>query len=137
MLFDGPKERATIMTQQAHYTCPCKEGEEIQVSGTLCVTNDVGGTTILDLPEELTVTVTKAFWDYETGWRFHGRASGPVLEVIRQQATTGYTADHYREKYPGNPQLAIDAEKAAREFDPSKIYFSEFDIVRAPVLRPR
>lgn len=125
------------MEDTPSYPSPCNIGDEVTVSGTLCVTNSVGGTTILEHDGTVTVKVTKAFWDYETGWRFHGKvAPGPVVDEFRRQATSRYTAEDYRRMYPGNPELATTAEKAAHDFDPSKLYFSEHDIVRAPSARP-
>ncbi|MGY3582323.1 hypothetical protein ACVIGB_000753 [Bradyrhizobium sp. USDA 4341] len=119
------------------YESPASDGDRVILSssGTVCTSYDSGGTCILDLDgEDFEVTVTKAFWDYETGWRFHGRAEGPIVEEFRRQATSGYTPAHYRKEYANAPELAADAERAFREFDPAKLYFSEFDLKPGPSL---
>lgn len=113
------------------YASPAEVGDKIVLaaSGTVCTDYDAGGTCILDLQgSEVEVTVTKAFWDYETGWRFHGRVEGPIVEDFRRQATSGYNPEHYRKEYPNAPHLAADTERANRAFDPSTVKFSEFDI---------
>lgn len=122
------------------YESPANVGDRVTLaaSGTVCTSYDSGGTCILNLGgNDLEVTVTKAFWDYETGWRFHGRAEGPFVEEFRRQATSGYTAEHYRKEYANAPELAADTERAFREFDPAKVYFSEFDLNPQPSLRMR
>jgi hypothetical protein len=122
------------------YDSPASVGDLVilAASATVCTSYDSGGTCILDLDgKELEVTVTKAFWDYETGWRFHGRAEGPIVEEFRRQATSGYTPEHYRKEFANAPELAADAERAFREFDPAKVYFSEFDLKLQPSLRMR
>lgn len=107
---------------------PVQVGEVVDVVGLICNRNDVGGTTILENPG-VECRVEKAFWDYETGWRFHGRViDDKVVENFRKQAMTGYTPEHYKTQYPANVALYEDALKAQREFDPSYVYFSEHDL---------
>lgn len=119
--------------QTPEYPSPAEVGEVVVVTGTLCNKNDVGGTTILE-HDGVSCIVTKSFWDYETGWRFHGRVEdAAAAEVFRQQATTGFKPEEYREKYPANPKLYEDVKKAAEEFDPAYVYFSEHDFARRPV----
>lgn len=126
--------------ESPNYDSPAEVGEKVilSASGTVCTHYDSGGTCILRLEgSDLEVTVTKAFWDYETGWRFHGRAEGPIIEEFRRQATSGYTPEHYRKQYANAPELAADTERAFSEFDPAKVYFSEFDLKSQPSLRMR
>ena len=59
-----------------------------------------------------------------------------ATEAFRGQATSSFTPEHYREKYPENSQLYEDAVKAAREFDPGYVYFREHDIARKPMATP-
>ncbi len=75
---------------------PVQVGEVVDVVGLICNRNDVGGTTILENPG-VECRVEKAFWDYETGWRFHGRViDEKVVENFRKQATTGFTPSTIR-----------------------------------------
>lgn len=114
--------------QPPEYPSPAELGESVLVTGTLCTNNTSGGTEILKHNGTQCV-VTKAFWDYETGWRYHGRVEdAAALKTFREQATTGFTPDHYREKYPNNPDLYERAKKASEDFDPGYVYFSEHDL---------
>ena len=114
------------------YESPVEVSDEVLVTGTVCATNDVGGTCILK-HDGLSCRVTKKFWDYETGWRYHGVAlDESAVAEIRRQATTEFTPAHYREKYPDASELIESAERAFAAFDPSKVYFSEHDFAPAP-----
>ena len=114
------------------HECPIEVGDTVMVRGTISATNDCGGTKILKLPRTpIACVVTKRYWDHETGWRFHGRVVDlEIVENFRVQTTKGFTADHYREKYPNNPEIAENAAKAARDYDPGKVYFSERDLAK-------
>ncbi len=120
------------------YPSPLKVGDEAMVYGTIAVDNDVGGTCLVEHDGSgVAVVVTKAFWDYETGWNFHGTvASKEALDEIRRQATTGYEPEHYRQYEKVNPGIVAQTEEARRAFDPSTLKFSEHDI-RPPAPRPR
>ncbi|MCS4089264.1 hypothetical protein [Rhizobium sp. BK176] len=116
--------------QPTEYPSPAALGESVLVTGTLCTNNTSGGTAILEHAGTQCV-VTKAFWDYETGWRYHGRVDdAAALDAFREQATTRFTPESYREKYPNNPDLYERAKKAADEFDPGYVYFSEHDLAK-------
>lgn len=121
------------------HPCPLKVGDVVEIPGMICGNYDVGGTVIFEHEEAWQAEVTKAWWDYETGWRFHGRLTDPALvEAVRSQAVTGRTADEYREKYPSAPDLILSTEKALIEFDPTKVYFDEFSLLEprhAAILR--
>ncbi|AOG03395.1 hypothetical protein [Bosea sp. RAC05] len=114
------------------YPSPLEVGDEALVTGTLCVTNSSGGTTIIR-HAGMTCRVTKSFWDYECGWRFHGTPvnQGDVGE-LRRQGTTGIDPEVYRERYPNNPDLHTSAVEAARTFDPGRVFFSEHDVAPSP-----
>jgi hypothetical protein len=114
--------------QPPEYPSPAEVGKAVMVAGTLCTNNSSGGTEILKHNGTQCI-VTKAFWDYETGWRYHGHVEDTAaIEAFREQATTGLTPESYREKYPNNPDLYERAKKAAKEFDPGYVYFSEHDL---------
>ncbi|MBY3433616.1 hypothetical protein HFN89_05585 [Rhizobium laguerreae] len=114
--------------QPPEYPSPAEVGESVLVTGTLCTSNTSGGTEILK-HNGTPCVVTKAFWDYETGWRYHGRVEdAAALEVFRAQATTAFTPEHYLKEYPNNPDLYERAKKAAKDFDPGHVYFSEHDL---------
>lgn len=114
------------------YPSPVEVGETVFVSGTLCNTNTSGGTTILE-HSGATCVVTKSFWDYETGWRFHGRVVDEAnVQSFREQSTTRFTPEYYKEKYPTSPSLYEDAKKASEAFDPGYVYFSEHDLAPKP-----
>lgn len=81
----------------------------------------------VDLPIE--VEVISGYYDYETGYRYKGKISNErLLEEFRKIGTTGYTPEHYK-KYE-NKKLYEDTKKAAEEYDPSIVYFSEFDVIK-------
>ena len=117
------------------YQNPVEVGQEIVVTGTLAVTNSAGGTTIVK-HDGILCRVTKAFWDYECGWRYHGT---PVdesdLTEIRRQGTADIDLESLRLKYPEATELHDRAAAAQRNFDPAKIYFSEHDVALAPGAR--
>lgn len=116
--------------EEPEYPSLASVGQRVRLKpGTLYFNNDVGGTS--DLAHDgCFVEVTKSFWDYETGWRYHGRILDPALiERVRQAGTTGYTPEHYAEHYPNNPKLAEDARRARDVFDPTRVYFSEHEVV--------
>lgn len=114
------------------YESPADVGDSVLVTGTLCTNNSVGGTEILE-HEETTCVVTKKFWDYETGWRYHGRVVDDAsIESFRAQSTSEFTPDDYREKYPDQLHLYESAKAALEKFDPSYVYFSEHDLAARP-----
>ena len=117
---------------EAAYEPPADVGDAVFVTGMATVVNSTGGTTTLR-HDGLACEVTRAWWDYETGWRFAGRISdADAVASAREQSTSAHDADHYRRTFPNNPGLAQRAEKAAAEYDPSVVYFSEHDLAPAP-----
>jgi len=112
------------------YPSPVAVGDTVTVSGTLTTRNSVGGTETLE-HAGTECTVTKAFWDYEAGWRYHGRvADTAATEEFRRQATCEFTPESYRELYPNQPHLYERAKSALEKFDPGYVFFSEHDLAR-------
>ncbi len=94
-----------------------------QILNTVSIKNDVGGTGELPIGN-YRVQITKTWHDYETGQRCIATLLDPKdIEVSRKAGTTGYTADHYLKYKDKNPSLYADAVKAAKEYDPSTVYF--------------
>lgn len=111
--------------EEPDYPCCAETGEIVVVTETVCIRNDVGGTTILEGEDSWRIEVIKSFWDYECGWRFHGRLlDDKQVESARQQGTTGYGPKDYER----NPEHAAEVAEAQENFDPSYCYFSEFNI---------
>jgi len=86
-------------------------------------TNDAGGTCLLVLPPEgLRVRVSKKFWDYETGWLFHGIIVAEAdIDTMKKQTTTGFANVSDMKRSKVGP---------VGQYDPSKVYFSEHEIDR-------
>ena len=81
----------------------------------------------VDSPIE--VEVISGFYDYETGFRYKGKViNDDLIEEFKKIGTTGYTPDDYK-KYK-NKSLYEDEKKAVENYDPSIVYFSEFDVLK-------
>lgn len=81
----------------------------------------------VDLPIE--VEVISGFYDYETGFRYKGKIiNEELINEFKKIGTTGFTPDDYK-KYE-NKSLYEDAKKASENYDPSIVYFSEFDVIK-------
>ena len=81
----------------------------------------------VDSPIE--VEVISGFYDYETGFRYKGKViNDDLIDEFKKLGTTGYTPDDYK-KYEIK-SLYEDAKKAAENYDPSIVYFSEFDVLK-------
>lgn len=118
------------------YPSPVNVGDRVVVSGTISIINTSGGTTVLD-HDGVECQVTKAFWDYEAGWRYHGRVLNvDATDSFREQGDTGIAPEVYREKYPARLDLYKSALTAAETYDPGYVYFCEFDISRDHVSCP-
>jgi hypothetical protein len=114
--------------EEPEYPSPVAVGDTVTI-GRVSATNDVGGTLLLDDMKDVEAVVTKAFWDYECGWRYHGKLVNEAdVEAVRASGTTEWTPEHYKEKFPGIPDLVESVTKAKAEFDPSKVYFSEHEL---------
>lgn len=88
---------------------PFAIGEDVEVTGLICAKNDVGGTTVVK-HAGMTCKVTRAFFDYEVGWRFVAMPTSPAdRRLVRSQCATGHACGR------GGPKL--DAT----------VYFSEHD----------
>lgn len=98
----------------------------------VCITNDCGGTEILP-KGKYEVQVQKSWHDYETG----GRGIGKLLdkrdiEKACRIGTTKFTPDDYK-KY--GEKAVAEIKKSKKSFDPSKVYFSSFDIIKTVTKR--
>lgn len=119
-----------------------KKGDIVEVS-TCHIINDVGGSTfirnncykeeyysfekLIDLPIE--VEVIKGWYDYETGYNYIGKIKNKdLLKEVRKIGITGYKADDYK-KY-NNKELYETALEASKNYNPSIVYFSGFDVVK-------
>lgn len=126
----------SVDTEGAAYPCPIAVNDEIMLTGMIVATNEVGGSVVID-DQTVRVRCTKAFWDYETGWRFHGELLDKAdIERVRAQTTESkFTEAHYREKYPNSPDLWASVAKARAAYNPAKIFFDEDSLQTAPKLR--
>ena len=115
--------------------CPANLGDEVFVTGNLCCTNTIGETEILT-HDGVRCRITKAWLDYETGWRFHGEVlDEAAIENIRAQATTEFNLEWYRLNRPSDVLGLFRVEKAIQEFNPAKVFFGERDIAPTPSIR--
>lgn len=115
---------------------PASIGDIVDVIGTVCVTNSVGGTTLLK-HGGIRCEIVARFYDEEIGWIYHARVNDEsAVEDFRRQSTSQFTPEHYRQNYPHNPQLYEGALKASKAYDPSRIHFTEHDLALAPVVIP-
>jgi hypothetical protein len=118
--------------EDPEYPSPISDGNVVTVHGTLCNTNSCGGTTILK-HDGVECQVTKSFWDYETGWGYHGRVVDPdLVEDFRAQSWSDLDPEYYREKYPNQPEHYEGVKAAHEKFDPGYVYFSEHDLAPRP-----
>jgi hypothetical protein len=114
------------------YASPCEIGDVVMVTGTLCTSYTNGGTAILK-HSGTECEVTKSFWDYETGWGFHGRVVDPAtVEDFRAQSASSLTAEQFLEKHPNDRKHFEDILKANEKYDPGYVYFSEHDLAPRP-----
>lgn len=123
--------------EDPEYPSPIKDGDVVTVHGTLCNTNSSGGTTILK-HDGVECRVTKSFWDYETGWGYHGRVVDRAsIEDFRAQSLTEFDPEYYRATYPNQPEHYERAKAAHEGFDPGYVYFSEHDLSPRPKIGAR
>lgn len=107
---------------------PLKVGDCVLVTGLLYLTNSRGGTEMLR-DANIPCTVTKAFWDYETGWIYHGTPTETSdVERLRALGTSEFGPDWQRKNHPNDAAGLAHAVKALAEFDPTKVVFWEHDI---------
>jgi hypothetical protein len=89
------------------------------------IINDVGGTSTLpagDYP----VRLLRSWYDEETGVRWLGNLLDAAdIETARRAGTTGLTPKDYRATDGARHYNRVLA--AAREFDPGRVYFSDWD----------
>jgi hypothetical protein len=112
------------------YPSPVAVGETVRVNGTLSTSGSNGGTVIL-VHATTECVVTKAFWDYETGWRYWGHVDDPAtVATFRQQGDSEYTLEHYAEKYGEASDIYRNVKEGRSKYDPASVRFSEFDIAK-------
>lgn len=82
---------------------------------------------LVNLPIE--IEVIDGFYDYETGYRYKGKINDKkLLKEFNNFGITGFKPDDYK-KYK-DKSIYEDALKASENYDPSIVYFSEFDVVK-------
>lgn len=81
----------------------------------------------VDLPIE--VEVISGAYDYETGFNYKGKViNDKLIDEFRKIGTTGHKLEDYK-KFE-NKSIYDDAKKASENYDPSIVYFSEFDVIK-------
>ena len=77
--------------------------------------NDMGGTEMIEKGIRFKVEVTKSWYDYETGQRYHGRLlEAKDVARVRREGTTGHADQRPADRGP---------------WDPSVVYFGSHDVV--------
>lgn len=75
------------------------------------------------------IEVIDGFYDYETGYNYKGKINDEkLIGEFKKIGTTGFTPEDYK-KYE-NKSLYEDALKASKDYDPSIVHFSEFDVIK-------
>lgn len=81
----------------------------------------------VDLPIE--VEVISCAYDYETGFNYKGKIiNDKLIDEFRKIGTTGRKLEDYKEFE--NKPIYEDTKKALENYDPSIVYFSEFDVIK-------
>jgi len=81
----------------------------------------------VDLPIE--VKVISGAYDYETGFNYKGKViNDKLIDEFRKIGITGHKLEDYK-KFE-NKSIYDDAKKASENYDPSIVYFSEFDVIK-------
>lgn len=94
--------------------------------------NNVGGTVLVDLKEPTKVKITKEWYDYECGWRFHGEVQDKdVIAYLYEKGLVAKSEEYIEsyKQYKNNPNLYLDSKKAYDNYNPKVVYFSEYDII--------
>lgn len=114
-------------------SAPFDVGDAVFVHGLLAFRSTAGGTETLQLSRNRPIRcrVTKSWWDYETGWRYHGEPLDEEgVERIRRKGTVDIGPDWYRENRPDDKEGLAQAEAALAAFDPRRVFFSEWDAAK-------
>ena len=102
---------------------PLNVGESVTVTE-IAIRNDVGGTSLAR--GDFRVSVNRVWHDYETGWKAEGRLTREGdIKSAREAGITGCKPQDYAKYSPG---MQKDVYKAAQEFDPARVFISEFSI---------
>lgn len=76
--------------------------------------------------KQIVAEILSGSYDYETGYNFKGKIiDNSLVEDFRKIGTTGYKPEDYKEY--GN-KLYEETKEKRKNYDPSIVYFSEFDI---------
>lgn len=119
--------------EQPSHPAPFDVGDLVAAHGLLAFRNSAGGTGTLQLGRDdaMLCRVTKAFWDYECGWRYHATlVAERDVARIRLAGTSAYGPDWYRANRPGDQVALAEARQALATFDPRHVFFSERDAIR-------
>lgn len=82
---------------------------------------------LVNLP--IKIEVIDRFYDYETGYRYKGKIiDEKLLEEFKNFGTTGFKPEDY--KKCKDKSIYEDTLKACENYDPSIVYFSEFDVIK-------
>ncbi len=82
---------------------------------------------LTDLPIE--IEVIDSFYDYETGYNYKGRITNDdLIKEFRKYGTTSLKPDDYK-KYE-NKSLYDNVLRSSKNYDPSIVHFSEFDVIK-------
>lgn len=85
--------------------------------------NQVGGSTRIE--GKIQAKITDTWNDYETGQRYIGEITNEEdIEVSKNAGKVNFTPEDYK-KY--GREHYLEAKKAFKSWDPTKIYFGEFD----------
>lgn len=81
----------------------------------------------VDLPIE--VEIISGAYDYETGFNYKGKIiNEKLIDEFRKIGTTGRKLEDYKEFE--NKPIYDDVKQASENYDPSIVYFSEFDVIK-------
>jgi hypothetical protein len=90
------------------------------------IINNVGGST--HVRGTFKVKVTESWYDYETGYNFKGEIiNAEDIETVRKAGTTGRIPEDYKDC--PNKNLYTQTLEAYNNYNPTQVYFSQFDIV--------
>ncbi len=134
---EGLRRRILAMEDAAGIDRPPFKVGDVGFFKAIAIQNTVGGTRLLNgdqyspWPGEARVEITRAWHDYETGWKAAGvLLDADLIEIARAAGTSIYDAEYYRRAYPDHPKLAESAQKAADRFRPEIVYVSQWDLRR-------
>ena len=100
------------------------ESGDVIIANQIEFDNNVGGTVLLE--GTFKVRLASGSNDYETGITFKGKLFRKSdIEKTRKAGTTSFTPENYKHFEKSHYEGVV---KAFQNFDPTKVYVSEFDI---------